>query len=448
MQAAGLSVRAGQSSALSGVRLRRVIAGLALGATLLLSFAGCARHNASVPNALAPASEAPAVPLAAVEAAPKPRLPSWIEQITPTGEALTTAQIRIIFKDALIPVEAIESPDQQSKLQQFEIAPDLPGHFRFLTPRMVGFQADRAIPLATRVRVTLKSGLSDLKNHRLDHDLVWTFTTQRIEISNLPGGDAGEPSTASEIKPTIDLVANTQLDLRSLSDRASLSPDNGKTSVPLDIVLQSSQTPSPDEQNPAQRFDVSARTYTYSVTPKSDLAKATHYDLTISPGLQPAGGNLASDKTFKGDFQTYSPLALRNVRSFGEPDSSGAPGRFVNGAPELLFNNGLAADSAYTASLLNQIDGPVLLVGHSYAGAVITNAATSTPNVAGLVYIAAVLLRAIQPDGGTVHARRARPGRDYAAGTRSRGIYPGSGTPGSCRWPPPWQGNARRLPAL
>jgi len=42
---------------------------------------------------------------------------------------------------------------------------------------------------------------------------------------------------------------------------------------------------------------------------------------------------------------------------------------------------GLAADSAYTASLLNQIDGPVLLVGHSYAGAVITTAATSTPNV-------------------------------------------------------------------
>ena len=50
---------------------------------------------------------------------------------------------------------------------------------------------------------------------------------------------------------------------------------------------------------------------------------------------------------------------------------------------------GLAADSAYTASLLNQIDGSVLLVGHSYAGAVITNAATSAPNVVGLVYIAA-----------------------------------------------------------
>src|SRR5262252_10823965 len=50
---------------------------------------------------------------------------------------------------------------------------------------------------------------------------------------------------------------------------------------------------------------------------------------------------------------------------------------------------GVTADSAYTASLLNQIDGPVLLVGHSYGGAVITNAASSAPNVVGLVFVAA-----------------------------------------------------------
>jgi pimeloyl-ACP methyl ester carboxylesterase len=50
---------------------------------------------------------------------------------------------------------------------------------------------------------------------------------------------------------------------------------------------------------------------------------------------------------------------------------------------------GVTADSAYTASLLNQINGPVLLAGHSYGGAVITNAATRAPNVVGLVYVAA-----------------------------------------------------------
>ena len=48
---------------------------------------------------------------------------------------------------------------------------------------------------------------------------------------------------------------------------------------------------------------------------------------------------------------------------------------------------GLATDSAYVASALAQISGPVLAVGHSYGGAIITNAATSVPNVVGLVYV-------------------------------------------------------------
>jgi pimeloyl-ACP methyl ester carboxylesterase len=50
---------------------------------------------------------------------------------------------------------------------------------------------------------------------------------------------------------------------------------------------------------------------------------------------------------------------------------------------------GLDADSAYLASAVNQLDGPVLLVGHSYGGAVITNAATDATGVVGLVYVAA-----------------------------------------------------------
>src|SRR5437016_10756789 len=50
---------------------------------------------------------------------------------------------------------------------------------------------------------------------------------------------------------------------------------------------------------------------------------------------------------------------------------------------------GISIDSAYIASVLDQIPGPVLAVGHSYGGAVITNAATQARNVAGLVYVAA-----------------------------------------------------------
>jgi pimeloyl-ACP methyl ester carboxylesterase len=50
---------------------------------------------------------------------------------------------------------------------------------------------------------------------------------------------------------------------------------------------------------------------------------------------------------------------------------------------------GVRADSAYVASVISQIPGPVLAVGHSYGGAVITNAGSMAGNVVGLVYIAA-----------------------------------------------------------
>ena len=50
---------------------------------------------------------------------------------------------------------------------------------------------------------------------------------------------------------------------------------------------------------------------------------------------------------------------------------------------------GISADSAYVASVLAQTPGPVVLVGHSYGGAVISNAAAEADNVAGLVFVAA-----------------------------------------------------------
>jgi pimeloyl-ACP methyl ester carboxylesterase len=53
---------------------------------------------------------------------------------------------------------------------------------------------------------------------------------------------------------------------------------------------------------------------------------------------------------------------------------------------------GLAHDAEYVASYVNQIGGPVLLVGHSYGGAVISVAGASTPSAVGLVYIAAFAL--------------------------------------------------------
>ena len=56
---------------------------------------------------------------------------------------------------------------------------------------------------------------------------------------------------------------------------------------------------------------------------------------------------------------------------------------------------GLRSDSEYVATVFRSVKGPVVAVGHSYAGSVITNAAVGSPNVKALVYVAG-----LAPDAG------------------------------------------------
>ena len=62
----------------------------------------------------------------------------------------------------------------------------------------------------------------------------------------------------------------------------------------------------------------------------------------------------------------------------------------ASGVPVLvpaLPLRGIAVDSDYIASVFSQVDGPIVAVGHSYGGAIISNAATRADNVVGLVFV-------------------------------------------------------------
>ncbi|WP_285475104.1 alpha/beta hydrolase [Actinoplanes sp. NBRC 101535] len=64
-----------------------------------------------------------------------------------------------------------------------------------------------------------------------------------------------------------------------------------------------------------------------------------------------------------------------------------AAGYPVIAAPNPL--RGLSADAAHLRALLDSVDGPVVLAGHSYGGAVISAAAAGSTEVTALVYLAA-----------------------------------------------------------
>src|SRR5437763_12286802 len=81
---------------------------------------------------------------------------------------------------------------------------------------------------------------------------------------------------------------------------------------------------------------------------------------------------------------------------------------------------GLAHDAEYIASVVRQIDGPVLLVGHSYGGAVISVAGAAADNVVGLVYVAAFAL----DEGESFAEIFERCGNTPPAGAVRPGPYP------------------------
>jgi pimeloyl-ACP methyl ester carboxylesterase len=72
---------------------------------------------------------------------------------------------------------------------------------------------------------------------------------------------------------------------------------------------------------------------------------------------------------------------------------------------------GVAADAALLSDLVRSIDGPVVLAGHSYGGAVLTNVDLSAGAVLALVYIAGF---ALEPGESCADASALAPGSTLA----------------------------------
>ncbi|MEL6553235.1 MAG: Ig-like domain-containing protein [Cyanobacteria bacterium J06621_11] len=330
-------------------RWRRLGFGV-LGVIIALSFAACNPFNQADTDTPQPDSSLPPLkPFPEVALLETPALPDWIEQISPTEQADALAQVRIRFESPLIPLESLESSERQAVLDKFELVPELPGEFRFLTPRMVGFQGDRALPKATRYQVTLKAGLSDLENHQLGQDLTWTFNTDPIELSSLPGyaSEATQVIASTELAPSLEFMANTALELDSIEKHVQLKQtgSNQAISVIATLVEDAEESTQP-EQSPAEQFNPEIQPKRYSLTPTRSLKKKTDYTLNFTSGLRPAQGNLVSEEEYNRQFSTYAPLAFEKISSIGGKGQGGAYGRFENGIGILNFNNGLVAESA------------------------------------------------------------------------------------------------------
>ncbi|MBV9439415.1 MAG: alpha-2-macroglobulin family protein, partial [Candidatus Eremiobacteraeota bacterium] len=300
--------------------LARPLAGFAVAAAALFA-SGCVSHAPGGPAPLAAISPLPA---------PSPRAP--VLSVAPVGAADTLAQIRIRFTDDLIPLERLESPDERAILDRFSIAPALPGRFRFLTPRMIAFEADRAWPGATRIRVTVAKGLRDVHGRTLDADLSWTFETPLVTLSDLPGSGDDE-QTPRDVRPRLEFTANLPLDRASLEAHAQARPRGGGSAVSLALPPETASPQPTATEDPQSAFDPSAHDWRYALVPTAALRKGTTYDLAIEPGVLPRDGNRPTERAFHGKFTTYDALAF-----LGAKRGSAESARFTGGDPRLAFS--------------------------------------------------------------------------------------------------------------
>jgi uncharacterized protein YfaS (alpha-2-macroglobulin family) len=316
-----------------------------------------------------PVAPSAATPLPAVSPLARQPLPGWIASVSPSGSAQGGAQIRIRFNDDVVPVEALEAPDKTAALAHFSTLPALPGRFTFLTPRMVGFEADAPFPHASRILVTLAAGLTDLKGHRLEHDYAWTFETQPIELSGLPGSDRDVALEPVGLQPVLAFDSNVALDEGSLLAHARLvDPSDAKSIIAL--AVKPEPAPSPSAAPPQTPFAEPGAHY--ELVPSAALARGRTYRFVIDPGVAPAHGNVPSGKSYDGRIQTYGDLTLKGAQT----DSSGD--RFAKGSPQLAFSNpidpgsvagavGLSPSALPSVALLNVADGSSTIDLNPYA---------------------------------------------------------------------------------
>ena len=270
--------------------------------------------------------------LAPVAALPKPSLPPWIASISPAGTAaIARADPHHLRQAGHAGRRRSPAPARTTCSSHVSHrAARLRGHFTVLTPRMIGFVADQALPIGTRVRVTLPPACAISTATRWRSDLSWTLRNRRRSPSR-PSADAGRATTKRRRRP-------------SACGRSFKSPRTPRSTQPrwprTRRCRRRRQRARQRDARGARRRPIPgtdarralrsvADTWVYDLRPARDLRTRYGVHAEIAPGVEPAYGNVATTTAIQRRIHTYGALAIVPTPS-ASPDSGG---RFADGDP-------------------------------------------------------------------------------------------------------------------
>lgn len=274
---------------------------------------------------------------------PEPRSPGPSEpgpfRVTgcdPEGDVLRAPHVTLRFSRPVAPGE-----------DPAVLSPAVAGRWRWLGSRVIQFQPDEAMPMATPFTVGVPAGVAALDGEALAESARFAFTTAP------PGVVAWHPAeVASSPRPVIVVAFDQRVDGRAMLPFVRLAAVAG-----LDIPLELASTAEAHADWFASRVAERAGPGRWiAVRPRHPLPQAAGYRVTVAAGAPSGEGPLATAADQSFTFVAPKPLRVVDHRCF--PDAACPPGD-----PLLIeLNNPLDTTSFDASSLFVDPPAPELVV--------------------------------------------------------------------------------------
>ncbi len=254
--------------------------------------------------------------------------PLRVLRTQPKGEEGLVGAVTVDFNQPMVPVASLAELRQQNV--PLKITPEVKGRFRWLGTQTIAFEPEGRMPFGTEYQAVIPAGTRSALGAVLDREVRFSFSTPRPAlVSALPyrWGNQARPDTA------IALELNQRV---KTSQLLALLKVGELTARDLDVVPRAKWEKLRDLGVHVVTWDPER---TIVLQPKRPLAKATHYTVTIAPGLVGEGPR-PTTSALTHYFQTYAPLAVAEVRCGDYSRCNPASGVFVR------FNNPLTTADA------------------------------------------------------------------------------------------------------
>ncbi|MDD5646786.1 MAG: Ig-like domain-containing protein, partial [Candidatus Bipolaricaulis sp.] len=214
----------------------------------------------------------------------------------------TSSTLVVTFNRPVVALAAVSDPRSAELPEPLRLSPMVAGVGEWLDTSIYVFTPERPLRAGTQYTATVPAGLADTTGGLLAQDVVWTFTTERPELSWVTP-DSGE--TLVPIDTKIRMVFNMPVDGATVAERFALRKV-GPLGVPVSLKVEGVVT-------------IDGRSAVFS--PADPLEFDAEYLASLEPGVSEGGGGLGTEAFATWRFRTVPlPRVIGTSPEDGDAD--------------------------------------------------------------------------------------------------------------------------------